>query len=120
MRNKTPQQKQLQGERLELQITDKMQELRIQLFRLERRLSKVRETLNDLDDPHALIPKDCKTFDDWIADHPFPFSCIGHIYKNKTKAEIASYCYYVYQEDYHIVPCEPKEYYKQKYKDRFK
>ena len=120
MRNKTPQQKQRQGELLEKQISRKLQRLRFQIFILEHRKSKVARILNELDDPHALIPKDYQSFDEWIMDIPYPYTCIGMIYKNKTKAEIASCCCYIYQEDYHIVPCESKEYYKQKYKEKFK
>lgn len=120
MKYKTPQQIQLQGERILLSIDKKTKELKRDIDRLEDWRSKTTSILNDLEDPYALIPKDYHSFDEWIAEHPFPYSCICNIYKNKTKAERASYCCYVYQEDYHIVPCEPKEFYKHKYKEKFK
>lgn len=118
-KNKTPHQAQIQGEWLEHRINKKISDLLEELRRLENRRSKVLGVLSSLDDPHALIPKDCKTFEDWLIDHPFPYSCIGMIYKNKAHAERVSYCCYNYQEGYHVIPCESKDYYKEKYKELF-
>lgn len=118
-KKKTPHQAQIQGERLEYSINRRICDLRKELRRLENRRSKVFDVLSSLDDPHALIPKDCKTFEDWLIDHPFPYSCIGMIYKNKTQAERVSYCCNNYQDYYHVIPCESKEFYKEKYKEIF-
>ena len=118
-KKKTPHQVQIQVERLEYSINRRISDLREELRRLENRRSKVLKVLSSLDDPHALIPKDCKTFEDWLINHPFPYSCISMIYKNKTQAEHVSYCCYVYQYDYHVIRCESKEFYKEKYKEMF-
>ena len=107
--------KQAQGEMLVNSINERLSELGKEIKRLESRKSKVVEILDGLDDPHALIPKWYDTFDEWIKDHPFPYSCIGMIYKNKSKADRASICCNIFQNDYHVVRCKPKEVYKFKY-----
>ena len=115
MRKKTLQHLQFQGEKLETAIDERICELRKEIQRLESRKSKVEEFLYGLDDPHALIPKWYSSLDEWIEDSTFPYSCIGMVYRNKRHAERVSLCCYTYQDDYKVVRCEPKEYYKLKY-----
>ena len=60
---------------------------------------------NKLDDPHAVIPKDYKTIEDWIQGHPFPKSVNAMRCKNKLEAENIIISCNTYQESYHIVKC---------------
>lgn len=99
-------------EELELAI-NKLQsdksELQNRIILIDNQIKELHGEELKLFDPHALIPNSCKTFEDWIKDHPFPDACLSMIYRNKQEAKNVSYCCYTYQYDYHIVRIRPEE-----------
>ena len=82
---------------------------------LLKRLQNLNNIAMSIDDPHAVIPKSYRTLDEWFKGHPFPKSLINHICKNEYKAREMQDCCNTYYFDYHVVPCQPKAYYIEKY-----
>lgn len=82
-------------------------------------LSKRKDTLMKISmstlEPHALIPNWYDDIEEWIEGHPFPGTCIDMIFSNKEIAFKNSLACNMYQTDYHIVKCKPREYYIDKY-----
>ena len=82
---------------------------------LRKRLQNLNNIAMYIDDPHAVIPKSYQTLDEWFKGHPFPQSLINHVCKNEYKAREMHVCCNTYYFDYHVVPCQPKIYYIEKY-----
>jgi hypothetical protein len=61
--------------------------------------------MKNLNDPHAVIPKQYKTIEDWLENHPFPNAVNAMRCKNKLEAENVLISCMVYRESYHIVKC---------------
>lgn len=85
------------------------------LLHLGRREEMLRRILYQVNEPYAVIPKSCLNIDEWIDGHPFPESVLVNVFNNKGDAIDTYYCCNTYQTDYHIVKCEPKSYYEDKY-----
>ena len=117
-KKKTQEQLQEECEYLDLLISKKISELRFEIEKLEKRRAKVFKYSLNLEDPHALIPKDCKNIEQWLDGHPYPDSCISQIYKSRGEAERVQLACNTYQEFYHIVRCKPKDYYKTHYESK--
>lgn len=117
-KKKTQQQLQDECDYLDLLIRNKISKLRSEIEKLENRKQRVFKYSLELDDPHALIPQDCKSIEQWLDGHPFPNTCISQIYKNRSYAEMAQLACNTYQEFYHIVRCKPKDYYKNIYESK--
>ena len=82
---------------------------------LRKRKQRLNNIAIGIDEPHAVIPKSCRTLDEWFNGNRFPESIINHICKNKYKAREMQVCCNTYYFDYHVVPCQPKAYYTEKY-----
>ena len=117
-KKKTPQQLQDECDYLNLLIRDKISKLMSEVEKLNNRKQRVFEYSLKLEDPHALIPIDYKTIEQWLDGHPYPNTCISHIYKNRSYAESVQLACNTCQEFYHIVRCKPKDYYKKKYESK--
>ena len=117
-KKKTQQQLQDECDYLESLIMNKISKLCFEVENLRKRKKRVFEYSLKLEDPHALIPKDCKKIEEWLDGHPFPNACISQIYKNRSVAESVQLCCNTYQEDYHIVRCKPKEHYQKLYESK--
>lgn len=102
-------------ERLIEKIRTEESELRARLLQLGKRDVRLRYILYQVNEPYAVIPKSCLSVDEWIDGHPFPESILTNVFKNKGNAIDYYYCCNTYQTDYHIVKCEPKSYYEEKY-----
>ena len=83
---------------------------------LQERINRLNRIARKLHDPHALIPKSYASIDEWLNNcGSFPNHIIGMIFENKISAIEVSYCCNTYQSDYHVVKCNEKEYYIEKY-----
>jgi hypothetical protein len=107
--------KQERIDRIKNRIREEQSLLQYRINMLDNRHNILTGIESKLKEPYALIPIDCNSFEDWITGHPFPYSCICHVYENKFNAQNAQYVCNTYQIDYHIVKCESREFYKEKY-----
>ena len=83
---------------------------------LQERINNLNKIAHKLHDPHALIPKSYASIDEWLDNcGSFPQFLIDMIFENKISAIQVSYCCNTYQSDYHIVKCNDKDYYIEKY-----
>ena len=82
---------------------------------LRNRLQHLHNIAMQIDEPHAVIPKAYSTPDEWFNGHPFPESLINKICQNKNQAEEIRVSCNTYYFDYHVVPCQPVAYYREKY-----
>jgi len=105
--------KQSRADRLLCNIRNEESRLRARIHLLEKRKNKLYAITKSLDDPHALIPQKYYTLEQWLDGHPYPDTVLSHIYPNYAIACEVSYSCYIYQYDYHVVKCKPKEYYKE-------
>ena len=101
--------------RLREQINRELSSLNQREQILRNRNNRLNVISLTIDEPHALIPRSYATVDDWLKGHRFPQFVISNVYKNSTIAFQVSLSCYTYQYDYHIVRCESREYYEQKY-----
>lgn len=56
-----------------------------------------------LEDPHALIPNSYSSYEEAIAEHPFPEFIQSHKYKNRREAQAVKNCSNTYLTHYKIV-----------------
>lgn len=73
------------------------------LINKDNELSDFRRLEGSVLEEHALIPKSCKTIEEWLEGHPFPNACNSmrfESYAIAREAQISSNTYYF---DYHIV-----------------
>ena len=75
---------------------------------IDKKLRELSIKARSLDDPHALIPKQYKSLEDWMDGHPFPYTIESMIFKNEDMAFESQLSCNVYQEHYHIVRCRKK------------
>jgi len=94
-------QKEIDSEKRKL--TSKRVELEKEIYYINCGLNRLRSVEKNLDDPYALIPKSCKTMEDWTEGHPFPKSCLSMVFKNRTEAEDVQRSSNTYTFDYHVV-----------------
>ncbi|WP_343322302.1 hypothetical protein [Sphingobacterium multivorum] len=94
----------------QIEIENKIQELRIRKSSLEsnitdidKKIQHLRQLERELEDPHALIPKQYNTIDEWLDGHPFPNAVNAMRCKNKAEAYRVQLTCNTYQESYHIV-----------------
>lgn len=92
------------------EIENKIQELRVRKSSLEMNIAEIdkniqglRKLERELVDPHALIPKQYSTIDEWLKGHPFPDAVNAMRFKNKTEAYSVQISCNTYQSSYHIV-----------------
>lgn len=96
-------------------LSNQISMLRQQEELLEQRQQKLHQIGRRIDEPHAVIPKSCNDVEAWLQGHPFPSACIANVQKNKALAEELIHVCNTYEMFYHIVKCEPREYYEEKF-----
>lgn len=101
--------------RLYSQISAESSALQSRLAQLDNRRSKLNRIAKSIDEPHALIPNSCRSVEEWIEGHPFPSAVIANVFPNYATAFDASHFSIFVEMNYHVAPCESREYYRLKY-----
>ena len=84
-------------------LNSKISELQYEIQEMREEISKLNSKARDLNDPHALIPKEYATIEEWLDGHPFPSSVNSMRCKNKMEAYDINLSCHTYQDSYHIV-----------------
>lgn len=58
--------------------------------------------------PHALIPKQYKSIQEWLEGHPYPENVKSMVFESRYEAYRVQLCCNAYQYEYHIVKVEEK------------
>ncbi len=92
------------------EIEKNLQELQIRKSSLQKEIADVDKNIEDLRtietklvDPHALIPKQYSSIEEWLEGHPFPNAVNAMRFKNKREAYMVQLSCNTYQDSYHIV-----------------
>lgn len=84
-------------------LITKIAALRVEVRKLEDALIELSRQEIELDDPHALIPKNMESLNHWLKGHPYPHNVKSMVFKNRSEAERVRLCCNNYQEHYKIV-----------------
>ncbi len=94
----------------QIEIENRITELQIRKSSLQKEISDVDKNIKylrkieaELHDPHALIPKQYSTIEEWLEGHPFPNAVNAMRFKNKREAYMVQLSCNTYQDSYHIV-----------------
>ncbi len=94
----------------QIEIDNRITELQIRKSSLQKEISDVDKNIKylrkieaELNDPHALIPKQYSTIEEWLEGHPFPNAVNAMRFKNKREAYMVQLSCNTYQDSYHIV-----------------
>lgn len=94
----------------QIEIENRITELQIRKSSLQKEISDVDKNIEylrkieaELHDPHALIPKQYSTIEEWLEGHPFPNAVNAMRFKNKREAYMVQLSCNTYQDSYHIV-----------------
>ncbi|MGJ1407431.1 hypothetical protein [Sphingobacterium siyangense] len=94
----------------QIEIENRITELQIRKSSLQKEISDVDKNIEylrkieaELYDPHALIPKQYSTIEEWLEGHPFPNAVNAMRFKNKREAYMVQLSCNTYQDSYHIV-----------------
>ena len=96
---------------LNKRLSEQIGDLRSQIKLLEQRRQKINQIAHRIEEPHALVPKRYNDVNAWLQGHPFPTACIDHVFKNKALALERLHTSDNYQKFFHIIKCEPREFY---------